>query len=40
LGWPRVEPYVRVFVVDVADVTCIRYAESGDQCVARWSAMG
>ena len=38
LGWRPVEPYFHLFVVDIADATCIRYARSGDQHVARWPA--
>jgi hypothetical protein len=38
LGWRPVEPYFHLFVVDTADATCIRYAKSGDQHVARWPA--
>jgi hypothetical protein len=38
LGWRPVEPYFHLFVVDIADVTSIRYAKSGDQHVARWPA--
>ena len=38
LGWRPVEPYFHLFVVDLADVTSIRYAKSGDQHVARWPA--
>lgn len=38
LGWRPVEPYFHLFVVDIADVTSIRYATSGDQHVARWPA--
>lgn len=38
LGWRPVEPYFHLFVVDIADATCIRYAKSGDQHVARWPA--
>ncbi|HET6774383.1 MAG TPA: pyridoxamine 5'-phosphate oxidase family protein [Acidimicrobiales bacterium] len=38
LGWRPVEPYFHLFVVDIADTTCIRYAKSGDQHVARWPA--
>ncbi len=38
LGWRPVEPYFHLFVVNIADATCIRYAKSGDQHVARWPA--
>jgi hypothetical protein len=38
LGWRPVEPYFHLFVVDIADVTAIRYAKSGDQHVTRWPA--
>jgi hypothetical protein len=38
LGWRPVEPYFHLFVVDIADVTSIRYAKIGDQHVARWPA--
>ena len=38
LGWQPVEPYFHLFVVDIADVTSIRYEEPGDQYVARWPA--
>jgi hypothetical protein len=38
LGWRPVEPHFHVFVVDIADVTSIRYASNGDQYVARWPA--
>jgi hypothetical protein len=36
LGWRPVEPYFHLFVVDIADVTSIRYDKTGDQYVARW----
>ena len=36
LGWRPVEPYFNLFVVDMADVTYIRYEKSGDQRVVRW----
>jgi hypothetical protein len=38
LGWRPVEPYFHLFVVDISDVTSIRYAQTGDQHVARWPA--
>jgi hypothetical protein len=38
LGWRPVEPHFHLFVVDIADVTSIRYAPNGDQHVARWPA--
>ncbi|HEX2381215.1 MAG TPA: pyridoxamine 5'-phosphate oxidase family protein [Acidimicrobiales bacterium] len=38
LGWRPVEPYFHLFVVDIGDMTSIRYAKSGDQHVARWPA--
>lgn len=38
LGWQPVEPLFHLFVVDIADVTSIRYDKSGDQHVARWPA--
>jgi hypothetical protein len=38
LGWQPIEPYFHLFVVDIADVTSIRYEKSGDQHVARWPA--
>lgn len=38
LGCRPVEPYFHLFVVDIDDVTLIRYARSGDQYVARWPA--
>ena len=38
LGWRPVEPYFHLFVVDIADVTYIRYESNGDQYVARWPA--
>lgn len=36
LGWRPVEPYFHLFVVDMGDVTSIRYDDNGDQYVARW----
>jgi hypothetical protein len=38
LGWQPVEPYFHLFVVDIDDVTSIRYGTTGDQYVARWPA--
>jgi len=38
LGWRPVEPYFHLFVVDIGDVTSIRYEKTGDQLVARWPA--
>lgn len=36
LGWRPQEPYFHLFRVEIADVTYIRYATTGDQHVARW----
>ncbi len=36
LGWRPEEPRFHLFVVDIAEVTSIRYAPTGDQHVARW----
>jgi hypothetical protein len=36
LGWKPTEPYFHLFRVGLAEVTVIRYADSGDQYVARW----
>ena len=36
LGWRPEEPLFHLFRVDVRDVTYVRYAQSGDQYVARW----
>lgn len=36
LGWRPVEPFFHLFVIDIADVTAIRYGSNGDQHVARW----
>jgi len=36
LGWSPVEPFFHLFVIDIGDVTFIRYEESGDQHVTRW----
>jgi hypothetical protein len=36
LGWQPEEPYFHLFRIEVADVTLIRYAPTGDQHVARW----
>ena len=38
LGWSPVEPFFHLFVIDIVDVTFIRYEESGDQYVTRWPA--
>jgi hypothetical protein len=38
LGWRPVEPYFHLFVVDIEDVTAIRYDPDGDQHVTRWPA--
>ena len=38
LGWQPVEPWFHLFVVDIDDVTSIRYDGPGDQHVARWPA--
>jgi hypothetical protein len=38
LGWQPVEPWFHLFVVEVDDVTSIRYEGPGDQHVARWPA--
>jgi hypothetical protein len=36
LGWRPEEPYFHLFRVEIADVTLVRYAPTGDQHVARW----
>jgi hypothetical protein len=36
LGWRPEEPHFHLFRIDIADVTLIRYAPTGDQYVARW----
>jgi Pyridoxamine 5'-phosphate oxidase len=36
LGWRPEEPRFHLFRIDLEDVTLIRYAQSGDQYVARW----
>lgn len=36
LGWQPKEPYFHLFRIEIDDVTAIRYAETGDQYVARW----
>jgi hypothetical protein len=36
LGWRPVEPWFHLFRIEVDDLTFVRYAESGDQYVARW----
>jgi hypothetical protein len=36
LGWRPDEPWFHLFRIDIEDLTLIRYAESGDQYVARW----
>lgn len=38
LGWQPVEPWFHLFLVDVDDVTSIRYDGPGDQHVTRWPA--
>jgi hypothetical protein len=36
LGWRPEEPYFHLFRIEIADVTVVRYASTGDQYVARW----
>ena len=36
LGWRPEEPWFHLFRIDIGDVALIRYAQSGDQYVARW----
>jgi hypothetical protein len=36
LGWKPEEPRFHLFRIEIDDVTFIRYAQSGDQHVARW----
>jgi hypothetical protein len=36
LGWQPEEPLFHLYQVDLDDVTFIRYANNGDQYVARW----
>jgi hypothetical protein len=36
LGWQPTEPSFHLFRVDIDDVAFVRYAENGDQYVARW----
>jgi hypothetical protein len=36
LGWRPEEPWFHLFRIDIEDVTLIRYAQNGDQHVARW----
>jgi hypothetical protein len=36
LGWRPEEPYFHLFRINIADVTLVRYAPTGDQYVARW----
>jgi hypothetical protein len=36
LGWRPEEPRFHLFRIDIDDVTVIRYAQTGDQYVARW----
>jgi Pyridoxamine 5'-phosphate oxidase len=36
LGWGPEEPRFHLFRIEIDDVTFIRYAQSGDQYVARW----
>jgi hypothetical protein len=38
LGWQPVEPSFHLFVVEISDVTFVRYATTGDQYVTRWPA--
>jgi hypothetical protein len=38
LGWRPEEPYFHLFRIDIADVTLVRYAQTGDQYVAQWPA--
>jgi hypothetical protein len=38
LGWQPDEPSFHLYVVDIDDVTHIRYSGSGDQHVTRWPA--
>lgn len=38
LGWKPEEPWFHLFRIEIHDVTLIRYAQSGDQYVARWPA--
>jgi hypothetical protein len=38
LGWRPEEPYFHLFQIDIADVTLVRYAQTGDQYVAQWPA--
>jgi hypothetical protein len=40
LGWRPVEPYFHLFLIDIANVTSIRYADTGDQYVTRWPRGG
>jgi hypothetical protein len=36
LGWRPEEPWFHLFRIDIGDLTVIRYAQSGNQYVARW----
>lgn len=36
LGWRPEEPYFHLLRINMADVTLVRYAPTGDQYVARW----
>jgi hypothetical protein len=36
LGWRPEEPWFHLFRIEIEDLTLIRYAQSGDQHVARW----
>jgi hypothetical protein len=38
LGWKPEEPRFHLFRIEIEDVTLVRYAQSGDQYVARWPA--
>jgi hypothetical protein len=38
LGWQPVEPSFHLFVVEISEVTFVRYAKTGDQYVTRWPA--
>lgn len=34
--WTPEEPWFHLFRIDIGDMTLIRYAQNGDQYVARW----
>ena len=36
LGWRPEEPWFHLFRIEIEELTFVRYAESGDQYVARW----